>query len=170
MCKWTIIFLFDREQVFNYHTGLLTYYWRTNKASTTFESRSASRFHGSSCDAGLFSISHFTNLLQIFTIPLHSICISLFMCAWSWSEAGDLSPFILPTSHFISQADQIPSPISFWAEDLDLSEDNLCGVLGHIHLFTVNPLMSQFICHKYSCIHMPWEWTTPQFSDFQKDM
>ena len=63
-----------------------------------FDFRSVSRFHGSGSEAGLISISHFTNLPQLFIMRLHSIRISHFMCAWDWSEAGNLSHFIVPLS------------------------------------------------------------------------
>ena len=45
-----------------------------------FEFRSLSRFHGCGSEAGLISISHFTNMPQFFIMRLHSIRIPHFMC------------------------------------------------------------------------------------------
>ena len=63
-----------------------------------FDFGSVSRFHEIGSEAGLISIYHFKNLPQLFIMRLHSIVISHFMCAWDWSEAGNLSHFIVPLS------------------------------------------------------------------------
>ena len=98
---------------------------RTHSTST-FEFRSVDRLHLSGSEAGPISISHFINLPQFFIMLLHSIHISHFMCAWGWSEAGNLSHFILSLSsaeivkvvrlsHFIPPS-WSNSHVKFWAD------------------------------------------------------
>ena len=62
-----------------------------------FELRSVCRFHGS--EAGLISISHFTNLAYSFKHAITiSIRISHFMCAWGRSGAVNHSHFLVSLS------------------------------------------------------------------------
>ena len=63
-----------------------------------FEFRSVSRFHSSGGEAGLISISHFTNLPHFFIMRIPLFYISHFMCVWLSFEAGYISHYIVHLS------------------------------------------------------------------------